>query len=84
MLFSGVVDKDIQVEMTDYISIWCDNSGAINILKNLVMHSRTKNISIKYHFLREKVEGMEVKVEYVATSEQVVDIFTKPLLVSTF
>lgn len=49
-----------------------------------MMHSRTNHIAIKYHFLREKVEGQEVKMNYVPTTEQVADIFTKPLLVSTF
>lgn len=61
--------KDIQVDITDPILIWCDNLSAINIEKNPVMHSRTKHISIKYHFLREKFEGQEVKKDYVPTRE---------------
>lgn len=56
MLWMKKILKDIQVDITDPILIRCDNSGAINIEKNLVMHSRTKHISIKYHFLKEKVE----------------------------
>lgn len=76
--------KDIQVDIIDPILIRCDNSSAINIAKNLVMHSRTKHIAIKYHFLKEKVEGQEVRMEYVPTEEQVADIFTKPLPISTF
>jgi hypothetical protein len=47
--------KDIQVEYNQPKSILCDNTSAINISKNLVMHSNTKNIPIKYHFLREQV-----------------------------
>ena len=43
------------------------------------MHSKTKHIAIKYHFLRELVHDKEVKLEYVNTTEQIVDIFTKPL-----
>lgn len=57
----------------------CDNTSAINISKNLVMHSRTKHITIQYHFLKEKVVEGEVKLEFVPTSKKVVDIFTKPL-----
>lgn len=60
--------KYIQVDFLDPISIMCDNSSVINISKNPVMHSRTKHIEIKYHFLREKVAGKEVKIEYVPTS----------------
>lgn len=76
--------KDIQIEFLDPIPIMCDNSSAINISKNPVMHSRTKNIAIKYHFFREKVAEKEVKVEYVCTNEKIVDIFTKPVSKDSF
>jgi bifunctional DNase/RNase len=71
--------KDIQVDYDEPIPIYCDNTSAINISKNLVMHSKTKNIPIKYHFLEEHVAEKNIKVEYVCTKEQVENIFTKPL-----
>ena len=43
------------------------------------MHSKTKNIPIKYHFLREQVAEKNIRIEYVGTKEQVTNIFTKPL-----
>jgi hypothetical protein len=70
---------DIQVEYDEPIPIYCDNTSAINISKNPVMHSKTKHIPIKYHFLQEQVAEKNIKVEYVGTKEQVEDIFTKPL-----
>jgi hypothetical protein len=70
---------DIQVEYNDPIPIYCDNKSAISISKNLVMHSKTKHIPIKYHFLWEQVAEKNIIVEYVGTKEQVEDIFTKPL-----
>jgi hypothetical protein len=76
--------KDIKVEYDQPISIICDNTSAINISKNLVMHSKMKHIPIKYHFLREQVVEQSVKLEYIATKEQVADIFTKPLPRDTF
>ena len=39
-----------------------------------MMHSKMKNIPIKYHFLREKVAEKNIRVEYVGTKEQVADI----------
>jgi hypothetical protein len=42
---------DIQVEYDEPIPIYCDNTSAINISKNLMMHSKMKHIPIKYHFL---------------------------------
>jgi hypothetical protein len=70
---------DILVEYDEPIPIYCDNKSAISISKNPVMHSKMKNIPIKYHFLREHVAEKKIRVEYVGTKEQVADIFTKPL-----
>lgn len=59
-------------------------TSVINISNNSVMHSRTKHISIWYHFLRDKVVEKEVRLEYVPTKEHIVDIFTKTLVKDTF
>eukprot|EP00253_Pinus_taeda_P029001 PITA_29001 len=71
--------QDFQITCTPPISIICDNTSAISISKNPVMHSKIKHIPIKYHFLREQVLEQKVKLEYVPSKEQVADIFTKPL-----
>jgi len=76
--------QDFQITCTPTISILCDNTGAISISKNPVMHSKTKHIPIKYHFLREQVSEQNIKAEYVPSKEQVVDILTKPLHGETF
>eukprot|EP00253_Pinus_taeda_P025547 PITA_25547 len=71
--------QDFQITCTPPISILCDNTSAISISKNPFMHSKTKHIPIKYHFLREQVLEQKVKLEYVPSKEQVADILTKPL-----
>lgn len=76
--------QDSKIEYVNPISIFCDNTSAISILKNPILHSRTKQIPIKYHFLREQVTNQVVKLEYVTSIEQVADIFTKPLMKETF
>ena len=76
--------EDIQVKYDEPIPILCDNTSAINISKNPMMHSKTKHIPIKFHFLREQVIEKNIKLEYVETKEQIVDIFTKPLPRETF
>ena len=43
------------------------------------MHSKTKHIPIKYHFVREQVLGKIITLDYIAMKDQVVDIFTKNL-----
>ena len=71
--------QEIQVKCLPPISILCDNTSAISISKNPIMHSKTKHIPIKYHFLSEQVLKQKVKLEYVPSKEQVADIFTEPL-----
>jgi hypothetical protein len=69
----------IQVEYDEPILIYCDNTRTISISKNPIMHSKMKNMAIKYHFLWEKVVEKKIRVEYVGTKEQVANIFKKPL-----
>jgi hypothetical protein len=70
--------EDIHI-YNEPIHIFCDNTSVISISKNLVMHSKTKHIPIKFHFLREQVISKVIKVEYVGTKDQIADVFTKPL-----
>jgi hypothetical protein len=58
---------DIQVEYDEPIPIYCDNTSTISISMNPVMHSKTKHIPIKYHFLWEQVVEKNIRVEYVET-----------------
>eukprot|EP00253_Pinus_taeda_P034504 PITA_34504 len=76
--------QDMQITCTPPISILFDNTSAISISKNHVMHSKTKHIPIKYHFLQEKVLEQKVKLEYVPSKEKFADILTKPLPRETF
>ena len=59
--------------------IFCDNTSAINLSKNLVQHSKSKLIEIQYHFIRDLVEEKIVWLEFINTNNQKADIFTKPL-----
>jgi len=56
-----------------------DNQSAIALAKNPVHHDRSKHIDIKYHFIRDCVDGGRIKLEYVETARQLGDILTKPL-----
>ena len=76
--------KDIRIEISEPIVIHCDNTSIIKMSKNLVLHSKTKHNSIKYHTLREKVADKEIILEYVNMKEKIADIFTKPLPKETF
>jgi hypothetical protein len=76
--------EDLQIRYDNRTTINYDNTSSISISKNPVVHSKTKHIPIKYHFLRERVTQKVVKIMYVDTKEQIAYIFTKPLPKSTF
>jgi hypothetical protein len=57
----------MQVKYDEPISILCDNTNAIDISKNPVMHSKMKHILIKYHFLQEHATKKNIKLEYGGT-----------------
>ena len=78
-LWMKKTSQDIKVNFDENIPIFCGNINSISISKNLVMHSQTKHILIKYHLVRENVTKNNTKIEYVGTKEQIGDIFAKPL-----
>ena len=40
---------------------------------------RTKHIDVRYHLIRERIQQGNVNVDYIPTSKNVADIFTKAL-----
>ena len=66
------------------IPLKCDNTSAINLTKNPIMHSRTKHIEIRHHFIRDHVQKGDCVLEFIDTSKQLADIFTKPLPTENF
>jgi hypothetical protein len=75
---------DLEVKYTTLIPIHCDNTSTISVSMNLVFHSKTKHIPIKYHFLREQVANIVVSLRYIPSKDQILDIFTKLLVKAQF
>ena len=61
-----------------------DNSGCIEMAKVQKMRPRTNIINIVYHHFREAVCNKKISIHQVSTTEQLVDIFTKPLAQNSF
>jgi hypothetical protein len=71
-------------EECSHVPLMCDSTSAISVAKNPVLHSRTKHIEVRYHFLRDNVEKGNIDLIHVPTEKQLVDILTKPLDQATF
>ncbi|WVZ89298.1 hypothetical protein U9M48_035721 [Paspalum notatum var. saurae] len=52
--------------------------------KNPVLHSRTKHIDVRFHFLRDHYEKGDIELIHVVSANQLADIFTKPLEFDAF
>ncbi|GJX65034.1 hypothetical protein Tco_0299377 [Tanacetum coccineum] len=81
---SQLSDYDIHYKMVPMVPIFCNNTSVIAISNNPVLHSRTKHIDIRYHFIRDHILKEDIKLHSIPTEYQLVDIFTKPLDEPTF
>ncbi|GJU32328.1 retrovirus-related pol polyprotein from transposon TNT 1-94 [Tanacetum coccineum] len=61
---SQLSDYDIHYKM---VPIFCDNTSAIAISTNPLLHSRTKHIDIRYHFIRDYILKGDIKLHFIPT-----------------
>ena len=73
-LLTSLFDLEIQATV-----ILCDNQSCIKMTENHVFHDKSKHIEIQYHYIRDMVQRGAIKLQYVNTDEQVVDVLTRPL-----
>ncbi|KAJ1253863.1 hypothetical protein BS78_K165300 [Paspalum vaginatum] len=66
------------------ILLLVDSTSAIFVARNPILHSRTKHIDVRFHFLRDHYEKGDIDLIHVETENQLADIFTKPLELSSF
>ena len=65
---------DLRIEQ-DFLWVHCDNMSVIYLAKNQVYHIRSKHIDVKYHFVRNILEDIEVK--NIHTKDNPADMLTK-------
>ena len=63
--------------------IYCDNQATLQLIDNRVHHSRTKHIALRQNFVREHKDSNELDPQYIATTLNISDMFTKPVNKST-
>ncbi|WVZ89393.1 LOW QUALITY PROTEIN: hypothetical protein U9M48_035808 [Paspalum notatum var. saurae] len=75
----------MKATLSDFgIPLLVDSTSAISVAKNPVLHSRTKPIDVRFHFVRDHYEKGDIDLVHMVTQNQLADIFTKPLEFSAF
>ena len=65
--------------------LFCDNQGAIDIIKTPRLNKRSKYIDVRYMWLRrDMVEKGKLRIIHILGKEQPVDMLTKQLPVVVF
>ncbi|KAJ9551410.1 hypothetical protein OSB04_015455 [Centaurea solstitialis] len=70
---------DLGVPHSEPFSVYCDNQVAVHIAENPVFHERTKHIELDCHTVREKLQSKLIVLCHLRSTDQLADIFTKPL-----
>ncbi len=60
-------------------TLYGDNTAALAIAKNDMLHTRVKHLDVKLHFIRQRIAMKEIDVVHIPTRDQLADIMTKPL-----
>ena len=53
------------------IHLLVDSTSAISVAKNPVLHSRTKPIDVRFHFLRDHYEKRDIDLVHVASERPI-------------
>ncbi|KAH1114288.1 hypothetical protein J1N35_007666 [Gossypium stocksii] len=62
---------ELQISSVDLSTIWYDNSGAVAVAANLVLHSKFKHVELNLFFVCEKVAQGSLVVRKVPAYDQV-------------
>ena len=71
--------RHIGIKFDKAPKLFCDNMNALYMTINPMFHVRTKHIEMDYHFVREKVAVGALVTWFMPSTQQTMDIFTKPL-----
>ena len=71
--------EDVGEKQTEPTKVHWDSHRAVKLAHNPFYHAKSKHIELRHHFVREKIESKEIELIYCNTSDNVVDIFTKPV-----
>jgi hypothetical protein len=59
--------------------VFSDSQGAVALVRNPVHHNASKQIEVRYHFVRDCATKEMLSLEKISTTDNVVDTMTKSL-----
>ena len=71
--------RDLHLPLISPPVLYCDNISALHMTINPVFHARSKHIELDYHFVREQVALGNLITNHIPASNQIADLFTKPV-----
>ena len=77
LLWVRAILKELGFPVSDSSTLFCDNKSALMLASDSVLHERTKHIEVDVHFIREKVRSGIIVPEFVPSTDQTADMFTK-------
>ena len=66
------------------MTIFCDNTTALVVAKDLKYHGKTKHIKKRYHYIRYVIIENDVVLKHISTSNMMADQLTKPIVRDLF
>ncbi|XP_057989182.1 uncharacterized protein LOC110665732 [Hevea brasiliensis] len=82
LLWVSYILDDLRVIVQLPISLKCDNEAAIH--NNPIFHERAKHLDIDCQLVREQLQCGFILPSHVSSVQQLVDLFTKPLLAASY
>ena len=76
--------KEMKYEQEGPTKMLCDNQSAVKLAYNPVFHKRTKHIMVKFLYLVEQLTNDELILEYIITTKNLADMFTKAEKINHF
>jgi hypothetical protein len=66
------------------VTIYCDNTTVVAMVKDPKYHGKTKHIKMRYHYIREAFIEHDMILKHISTNSIVADPLTKPIAKDVF
>ena len=79
ILWHKMLICELKLDSSAPFQLYNDNRGAIALSHDPQFHGQSKHINIRHHFICDYIERNYISIHHIPSSENLVDLFTKPL-----